>query len=379
MDVNFTEEQEMLRKAAKAFLVKECPKSVVRQLEEDEKGYSPEIWEKMTGLGWTGLVIPEKYDGMGMTFQDLTVLMEEMGANILPGPFFCTMIEGAMPILLYGSEEQKKELLPKIATGKLIVTMAFLEGHGNCKASQISCKAVPKGDSYVINGTKLFVEQANVADRLICVTRTGETASVEDGITLFIVDAGTAGVACEVMPTMGQEKLCEVRFTDVVVPKNSILGGQDKGWPVVERIIRQASIAKCAESIGGMQSCLDMTVAYSKERVQYNRPIGSFQVLQHVMADMWILTLTGKYLVYMAAWMESEGMNSAKEASMAKAYVNEAYKWVSTKAVQLHGGIGTSREHDIGLYYRRAKTADLAFGGTDFHRDLVATGIGMRG
>jgi len=378
MDVNFTEEQEMLRKAASEFLAKECPKSKARELEEDDKGYSPEIWGEMAGLGWMGLVIPEEYDGMGMTFQDLTVLLEAMGANITPGPFFCTTVEGAMPILLAGSPEQKKELLPKIASGELILTMALLEGDCLYKAGQIRTMATPNGDGFTVNGTKLLVEQACNADYLLCVTRTGDGASDEEGITVLIIDARTPGIECEVIPTIGLDKLCEVRFKDVAVPKQNVLGEPDKGWPLVARVIQQGAIAKCAESIGGMQTCLDMTVAYTKERVQYNRPIGSFQALQHVMADMWIYTQTSKYLVYMAAWMASEGMPCAKEVSTAKAYVNEAYKWVGTKAIQLHGGIGTSREHDIGLYYRRAKAADIAFGSTDFHRNLVADGAGLR-
>jgi len=378
MDIAFTEEQEMLRSTASDFLAKECPKTLVRELEEDEeKGYSPEIWKKMAELGWMGLVIPEEYEGMGMTFQDLAIILEEMGRNILPGPFFCTVVEGALPILDFGSDEQKSEFLPKIASGELILTMAHLEANGVYGASGIAAKAAAKGDSFVINGTKLFVEMAQVADYLICVTRTKEGASAEDGITLFIVDARSPGISCKVIPTIGMDKLCEVRFEDVTVPKTNMLGELDKGWPIVERVMERGAVAKCAESLGGIQASVDMTVAYSKERVQYDRPIGAFQALQHIMADMWITLQTTKYLVYEAVWMESEGLDCAKMAAMAKAYVNEAYKWVTERAVSLHGGIGTSRDHDVGLYYRRAKAADIAFGGTDFHREVVAKEIGL--
>ena len=377
MDRTFTEEQEMLRKSASDFLATECPKTKVGELEEDEKGYSPEIWKKMAGLGWMGLVIPEEYDGMGMTFQDLTILLEQMGRNILPGPFTTTVVEGAIPILEAGSEEQKRELLPKIANGESIFTMAILEPSGLYDASGIAVKATAQGDSFVIKGTKVFVEMANVADYLICVTRTKEGPSPEDGITLFIVDAKAPGVHCEVIPTIAMDKLCEVRFEDVAVPKKNMLGELDKGWPIVQRVTQKGAIAKCAESIGGMQAAVDMTIAYCKERVQYDRPIGAFQALQHIMADMWIVTQTSKYLVYQAAWMESEGVPCAMEVAMAKAYVNETYKWVTERAVSLHGGIGTSREHDIPLYYRRAKAADTVFGSTDFQRELVASRIGL--
>jgi len=378
VDISFTEEQEMLRNTASDFLAKECPKSMVRELEEDEeKGYSPELWKKMAELGWMGLVIPEEYDGMGMTFQDLAIILEEMGRNILPGPFFCTVVEGALPVLDFGSDEQKSEFLPKIASGELIFTMAHLEASGVYGASGIAAKAAAKGDSFVINGTKLFVEMAQVADYLICVTRTKEGASPEDGITLFIVDARSPGISCKVIPTIGMDKLCEVRFEDVTVPKANMLGELDKGWPIVEKVMEGGTVAKCAESLGGIQASVDMTVAYSKERVQYDRPIGAFQALQHIMADMWITLQTAKYLVYEAVWMESEGLACAKMAAMAKAYVNESYKWITERAVSLHGGIGTSRDHDVGLYYRRAKAADIAFGGTDLHREAVAKEIGL--
>jgi alkylation response protein AidB-like acyl-CoA dehydrogenase len=378
MDIAFTEEQEMLRSTASDFLAKECPKTLVRELEEDEeKGYSPEVWKKMAELGWMGLVIPEEYDGMGMTFQDLAIILEEMGRNILPGPFFCTVVEGALPILDFGSDEQKSEFLPKIASGELIFTMAHLEANGVYGASGIAAKAAAKDDSFVISGTKLFVEMAQVADYLICVTRTKEGASPEDGITLFIVDAKSPGISCKVIPTIGMDKLCEVRFEGVTVPKANMLGELDKGWPIVEKVVERGATAKCAESLGGIQASVDMTVAYSKERVQYDRPIGAFQALQHIMADMWITLQTTKYLVYEAVWMESEGLPCAKMAAMAKAYVNEAYKWVTERAVSLHAGIGTSRDHDVGLYYRRAKAADIAFGGTDLHREAVAKEIGL--
>lgn len=376
MDLRFTEAQEMLRKTARDFLSTECPKTKVRELEEADEGYSPETWQKMAELGWMGLIIPEEYEGMGVTFQDLIVLLEEMGRNILPGPFLSTTVS-TFPILEVGTEAQKREFLPKIARGELVLTSALLEVSGTFDASGIATKAMPKEGDFIINGTKLFVEMAHVADYLICATRTKEGVSPEEGITLFMVEAKAPGISCEVMPTIGMDKLCEVRFEDVLVPGKNLLGELDKGWAVVEKTLEKGAIAKCAESIGGMQACVELTVAYSKDRVQYDRPIGAFQALQHIMADMWIAMETSRYLVYEAAWMESEGLPCAKEVSMAKAYVNEAYKDVTKWAVRLHGAIGTSRDHDIPLYYRRAKAVDTAFGSTDFHNKLVAEKIGL--
>jgi len=376
MDLRFTETQEILKKMARDFLTTECPKTLVRKLEQSEEGYSPEVWKKMAELGWMGLIIPEEYGGMGYTFQDLVVLLEEIGRNILPGPLIAT-ITSTFSILEAGTEEQKKELLPKIAQGELILTTALLEGDGVFDASGISVKATPKGDDFVINGTKLFVEMAHVANHIICVTRTKDGTTSEKGTTLFIVDSKTPGISCEVMPTTAADKLCEVRFKDVSVPKKNILGKIDEGWPIVEMMLRKGAIAKCAESLGAIETCVEMTVAYSKERVQYDRPIGAFQAVQHKIADMWTAMETSRYLIYEAAWMESEGLPCAKEASMAKAYVNEVYMDTAKWAVRLHGAIATSADHDIPFYYRRSKAADTAFGGTDFHREIVAQKMGL--
>jgi alkylation response protein AidB-like acyl-CoA dehydrogenase len=375
MDLRFTEAQDILRKMARDFLTTECPKTLVRELEKSDKGYSPELWKKMAELGWMGLVIPESHEGMGYSFQDLTVLLEEAGRNILPCPLIPTVVS-SFSILEAGTDEQKKEFLPKIASGNLILTLALLEAEGSFEPSGVSLKATPKGDDFILHGTKLFVEMATIADYMVCVTRTKEGTD-KKGITLFLVDAKSSGIQCEVIPTIASDKLCEVRFEDVAVPKKNMLGELDEGWPIVEMMLRKGAIAKSAESVGAMQTCIDMTVAYSKERVQYERPIGAFQALQHLMANMWISMQTGRYLVYQAASMESEGQPADKEASLAKAYINEVYKDVAQWAIRLHGGIATSYDHDIPLYYRRSKAADTAFGGTDYHRELVAQRIGL--
>lgn len=378
MNLDLTEEQEMLRSSARDFLTKECPKSLVRKLEEDEKGYSPELWSKMADLGWMGLVLPEDYGGQGMGFMDLIILLQEMGRNIVPGPFFCTVVLGSLPILSAGTEEQKKEFLPKIAKGELIMTLAFTEPSARYDAAGVKTKAVAQGDNFVINGTKLFVENAHIADYMICVTRTQKGATPEDGITLFLVDAKSPGIKCEVMPTIGADKLCEVMFKNVKVPKKNMLGKLNEGWPMLSKTLEQATIAKCAEMVGGQEAALDMTLAYVKERVQYGRPIGSFQVIQHYCANMWMNVETSRDILYKAAWSVAEGLpTSSTEVAVAKGWINEAYKFVTERAVQCHGAIGTTRDHDIGLYYRRAKSGELAFGDSDFQRELVAQRLGI--
>ncbi len=376
MDLRFTEQQEILKKSARDFLTKECPKAKVRELEKDPKGYDPAIWQKMAELGWLGFNIPEDYEGMGYSFEDLNMHIEEVGKNILPGPYISTVVN-TFAITAEGTEEQKKEFLPKISNGQLILTLAWLEENGQYDPSGITLKAAHKGNDYVLNGTKMFVDCAHVSDYMIVVARTKDGAG-EDGVTLLLVDSKSAGIKTEVIPTIASDHLCQVVFKDVAVPAKNVLGKVDKGWATLQMLIRKGSILKSAESLGGLQAVVDMTVAYSKERVQYDRPIGAFQALQHKMSDMWIAMGTCKYLLYEAAWMETEGMPNTKEASMTKAYINEAYKLVSALGVKLHGGIGTSSDHDVPLYYRRAKAADTVYGSTDYHREMVAQQIGLK-
>ncbi len=377
MDLDLTEEQEMLRTSARDFLTKECPKTLVRQLEEDEKGYSPELWRKMAELGWMGLVLPEKYNGMGMGFMELVILLQEMGRNILPGPFFSTVVLGSMTILSAGTEKQKEQYLPRIASGKMILTMALTEPSARYDAAGVETKAAARDHDFVINGTKLFVENAHIADHLVCVTRTKQGTAPEKGISLFIVDAKTPGIKCEVMPTIGADKLCEVVFKDVRVPRDNMLGDLDKGWPIVAKTLEHAAIAKCAEMVGGAEASLDMTLDYVKQRVQYNRPIGSFQVIQHYCANMWTNVATSRNLLYKTAWKLGENLATPGDVAATKAWINQAYNFVTERAIQCHGAIGLTRDHDIGLYYRRAKAGELAFGDTDFQRELVAQQMGL--
>jgi alkylation response protein AidB-like acyl-CoA dehydrogenase len=377
MDLDLTEEQEMLQTMARDFLTKECPKALVRELEEDEKGYSPELWRKMAELGWMGLVLPAEYDGMEMGFMDLIILLQEMGRNILPGPFFCTVVLGSLPIFSAGTDEQKKEFLPKIASGEMILTMALTEPNGRYDAAGVETKAVAQGDSFVISGTKLFVENAHIADYMICVARTTEGATPEEGITLFLVDAKSPGIKVEGIPTMADDKLCEVVFENVSVPRNNMLGELDNGWSIVARTLEQATMAKCAEMVGGAEAALDMTLNYVKERVQYNRPIGSFQVIQHYCANMWTSVVTSRNILYKTAWKVGEGLPATGDVAAAKGWINQAYTFVTERAVQCHGAIGLTRDHDIGLYYRRAKAGELAFGDTDFQKEIVAQQMGL--
>jgi len=377
VDLGLSEEQEILKTSARDFLAKECSKELVKELDESDTGYSAEMWQKMAELGWMGLVFPEEYGGSGGTFLDLVVLLEEMGYNILPGPFFSTVVLGGLPILSAGSEEQKKEILPRIANGEAILTMALTEPSASYEASAIAVKASPRGDEYIINGTKLFVPDANVADYLLCAAKTKETANPEEGITIFVVDAKSPGIKCTLLKTLARDKQNEVIFDNVSVPKSSILGELDRGWPIVKDILEKAAVAKCAEMVGGAQAALEMAVDYAKERVQFGHPIGSFQAIQHYCANMVTDVDGARYITHEAAWMVSEGLPAIKEVAMAKAWVSDAYQRVTLLAHQIFGAIGFTMDHDLHLYYRRAKVGAQAFGDSDFQREIVAGELGL--
>ena len=251
MDFALSQQQEMLRNTARDFLVKECPKTLVREMEQDEKGYSPELWKKMAELGWMGLVFPEAYGGSGLSSLDFTILLEEMGRALVPGPFLSTVVCGGLTILRWGSEEQKRELLPKIAKGELILSLALTEASASYDAADITVRAVPEGDDYVISGTKLFAADAQVADYLLCVTRTKDGDDRQKGITLFLVDAKSPGISCALLKTFTADKQCEVVFDKVRVPKSTMLGELDRGWEIAEDITEQAAFALCPWMVGG--------------------------------------------------------------------------------------------------------------------------------
>ncbi len=377
MDFALSEEQEMLRKMSRDFLQNECPKSLVREMEEDEKGYSPELWKKMAGLGWMGLVFPEEYGGEGLDFLDLTVLIEELGRALVPGPYLSTVVYCGLPILAAGTDEQKREFLPKIAKGDLILSLALTEPSASWDAAGITVKATPEGDDFVISGTKLFISDAHIADCLLCVTRTKESGDAEDGITLFLVDAKSPGISCTALRTIASDRQFEVVFDKVRVPRKNMLGEPDHGWAVVKEMLPKATLAQCALMVGGAQQVLEMTVNYAKERVQFGRPIGSFQAIQHKCADMATDVDGCRFIAYQAAWKLSEGLPCALEVSMAKAWVSEAYRRTCVEGHQIHGGIGFIKDHDMQLYYRRAKASELMFGDADYHRELVAQQIGL--
>jgi alkylation response protein AidB-like acyl-CoA dehydrogenase len=373
MDLGLSEEQGLLKNAARDFLEKECPEAFVREMEEDERGYTPEFWQKMAAQGWQGIVIPEQYGGTGMTFTDLIVLLEELGRAVVPGPFISTVVLGTMPILEAGTEEQKQKFLPKIAAGQLIMTLALTEPSAKWDADGVAMPAKAEGDSFVLSGTKLFVPDAHVSDYMVVAVRTKESENPEDGVTLLLVDSKSAGIEFTVLKTIAADKQCEVAFNEVRVPKANVLGEVDKGWPIIQGVKSKATVAACAYLVGLSQMDFDTSLDYAKERIQFGRPIGSFQAIQHKFADMIIDVDGSRFITYKAAWGLQENEPDAEMlVSMAKAWCNEATRRVVAHGQQIHGGIGFTKDYKIELYFRRQKWMELMWGDADYHRELVA-------
>jgi alkylation response protein AidB-like acyl-CoA dehydrogenase len=377
MDFGFNADQEMLRATARKFFENECTSEFVRARMAEDGGFTEDFWTKLAEQGWLGLVYPEQYGGAGLGFVDLTVLMEEMGRAVMPGPFFSTLLLGGLTIFEAGSDAQKKEWLTKIAEGQARVSLAWTEPSARWDAAGVTTTAAPSGGGFTLSGTKLFVPDAHVAHALVVVARTRDAG--EDGISLFVVPTNAKGVSITLLPTMDQtRKLCEVKLDHVAVPASALLGAKDGGWLPLARVVQRATVALCAEMCGGAQKVLDMTTEYAKIRIAFGKPIGSYQGVKHKAADMLVEVENAKSLTYYAAWAVDENVpEAALAASMAKAYASDAFRKVAGAGIQLHGGIGFTWEHDLHLYFKRAKSSEFTFGDATYHRERVAQLINL--
>jgi alkylation response protein AidB-like acyl-CoA dehydrogenase len=374
MNFGFNEEQELLRSTARKFFDNECASEVVRKLMDGPEGMTPDLWKKIAEQGWTGLIFPDEHGGMDLGFVDLVVLMEEMGRAVVPGPFFSTVLLGGLALLEAGTDAQKKAWLPKIASGEARATLGWMEPSAELGARGLTLQATAKGAGFTLDGTKLFVHDAHTADVIVVAARTGSGKSPEEGISLFLVPKGTPGLSVTLLPTMDQtRKLCEVGLKSVALGADALMGPAGSGWAPLARVIDRATVALCAEMCGGAQKVLEMTVEYAKIRQAFGRPIGSYQGVKHKAADMLVDVENSKSITYYAAWAMDEGVPEGPLAvSMAKAYVSDAYRRVSGAGIQLHGGIGFTWEHDLHLYFKRAKGSEFTFGDATWHRERVA-------
>jgi alkylation response protein AidB-like acyl-CoA dehydrogenase len=374
MNFGFNEEQELLRSTARKFFDNECASVTVRKLMDGPEGMTPDLWKKIAEQGWTGLIFADEHGGMALGFVDLVVLMEEMGRAVVPGPFFSTVLLGGLAIREAGTDVQKKAWLPKICSGEARATLAWMEPSAELGARGITLQAAAKGAGFQLSGTKLFVQDAHTADVIVVAARTASGKSPEEGVSLFLVPKGTPGMSVTLLPTMDQtRKLCEVGLKDVVLGAEALMGQAGSGWAPLARVIDRATVALCAEMCGGAQKVLEMTVEYAKIRQAFGRPIGSYQGVKHKAADMLVDVENSKSITYYAAWAMDEGVPEGQLAvSMAKAYVSDAYRRVSGAGIQLHGGIGFTWEHDLHLYFKRAKGSEFTFGDATWHRERVA-------
>ena len=377
MDLGLTETQEMVRVTARDFFERECPTTLVRRMEEDELGYPPDLWEQMASLGWMGLVFPEEYGGVGGTLTDLAVLAEEMGRALVPSPFIASVVLAGLPILDAGTADQRNQLLPNLVSGASMATTAFTEESAKYSADGIQLTASGSTDGYPLNGSKLFVDYAHVAEHLLVPVRTDSSGKAEEGITVLVVPRTASGVGITPLTSLARDKQSAVSFENVLVPSSSVLGEVNRGWSVVKRALDRATVIHCAESVGGAQRVLEMTVAYVKQRVQFGRPIGSFQSVQHSCADMVIAIDAARLATYQALARLEYGVPADRELALAKLLTNHAYKWTTLEAQQLHGGIGFMEEYDLQMWTRRAKVAELKYGISPPHRETFARSMGL--
>jgi len=376
MDFAFSEEQEMLRSSTRDFLEKECGPKVVRKAFEGDDAHDPALWKKIADLGWTALAIPEEYGGTG-TFLDLIVVLEECGRALLPGPYFATMGLAVPALIEAGTEAQKKEALGAIAEGKARATLAFTEPSGRWDAAGVTLAATPVGAGWKLEGVKLFVPDAAGADYTVVAARTkGEG---EEGISLFLVKGRPKGMTVNPLQTLDMSRRWnEVRFDGVELDADALMGAPHKAWPVLKRSLEWATAALCAEMVGGAQRVLESSTEYAKTRHQFGKPIGIYQAVSHKLADMLVLSESGRSATYYAAWaVEADAPDRSLASSMAKAYVSDAYRKIAGDGIQVHGGIGFTWEHDMHLYFKRAKASEVTLGDATYHRELVAQALDL--
>jgi alkylation response protein AidB-like acyl-CoA dehydrogenase len=371
MNFAFSEEQEELRNIVRQFLEAKSPESAVREQMETERGYDPDVWSQMAEqLGLQSLIVPEEFGGQGFGYVELIVVLEEMGRALLCAPFFSTVVLATNTLLQAGDDDAKAAHLPGIASGETIATLAITEPNGKWDESGIEATATNDGGTWKINGTKSFVIDGHTADLIIVAAKTGA------GTSLFTVAGDAAGLTRTALATMDQTRKQAKLDLDGV--EATLLGTDGAGWDTLSTVLDLAAVGLAAEEVGGAQYVLEMAVQYAKDRVQFGRPIGSFQAIKHKCADMLLEVESAKSAAYYAGWCASELNDELPAvASLAKAYCSDAYFHAAAENIQIHGGIGFTWEHPAHLYFKRAKSSELLFGDPSYHRELLAQRIGI--
>lgn len=373
-DLVLTEEQQLLQSTAADFAKQSLPVSRLRALREaDGIGFAPEQWQAMGTLGWPGIVLPEEFGGLGLGYADAVVVLEELGKVLAPEPFLSTVLLAGNAILLGGSVSQKNEWLPRVAHAEVVLALAHHEPRARHRLHHVTTKAIADGDGFRLTGVKDIVLDGAAAERLVVSARTSGGDDDRDGITLFLVDPHASGVSVARQQLVDHRSAAVVRLDGVRVGKDALIGSVGQGAQVLDATVDRALVGLCAEMLGGMVRAFEMTLAYLKERKQFGVVIGTFQALKHRAARMFIETELGRSAVMAAARAIDDGSADAPAlASMAKARLSEGYVLVASEAVQMHGGIGMTDEHDVGFYLKRARAAEILLGDAPYHRDRYA-------
>ena len=372
MDLKLTENQQMVKQAARSFLDREAPKDVLVGLQGSETGIDPATWQTAAEMGWLGMLIPFQYGGNENSLTDAAVLFEELGHGPLPGPFFSSGVLGALTILEAGTDEQKSAILPGVASGRSILTLALNEPNASWGPQGINLTAEKRGSDYVLNGVKLFVPDAVAATHLIVAVRTGTEL---EAVSLLLVDKSTAGVSARVLPGfIGWQ--CEVRFDNVTIPAANLLGGaENSGWTVLSSVLEKATPILCAYQVGGCQAVFDMSVGYSQTRVQFGVPIGKFQRVQDHIVKLVNHLDSARWTTYEALWKLDTGRPATASVHMAKAVASEGYLEACNAAHEVHAGIGSSQEYGLVKHTQMSRTLFHVLGDPKWHKRRMADAL----
>ncbi len=372
LDLQFSPEQEMLRETVRGVCASTSPLGVVRQLEDDPIGYSPDLWKQLAHLDLIGLQLPEEFGGSGMSTLENVVLYEEFGRSLAPSPHFVSSILSGGALARAGSQEQKEAWLPRIVTGEAILTPAWLEPESGFKAQGVQLRAVADGDGFLLSGTKRHVVFARAATALVVLARTGDAPEAVD---LFLVETTAPGVTLTQQLSISSDTQYRVDFDQVRVTAGDRIGPEASGWSTWDSVMHDGIILAAAQAVGGAQYAMDITVQYAKDRQQFDKPLGAFQALAHYLADATTAVDGAEVLVHEAAWARSEGRSVARLAPMAKLFACQTFRDVTATAQQIFGGIGFTVEFDIQLYFRRAKQLQITWWDTRYLEELVAAAV----
>jgi alkylation response protein AidB-like acyl-CoA dehydrogenase len=375
MDLGLSEIQKMLQETSRDYLVENCTMDFIRAMESDQIGISDEIWKNMADMGWLGLMIPDEYGGSGFNFDDMSILLEEMGKVGLSGPFFSTSVIGVQALLLSGDEAQKKEVLPKIASGNLKISLAFNEKTGSFEKSEVTnTNSIKNNDGWTLNGEKYFVNDAIGADYFIVAS----SSENKNGLSIFLVPSNTEGIEIKKMESIGGDKIYKVDFQEIKLLDSQLLGKEGEAWDILLKIFNYGAIGKTSEMSGAAQKVMNITLDYIKDRKQFDRPIGSFQAVQHHAADMAILTKVSTQFSRKAAWKLSNEEDSNIDVHRAKSYVSNAYHDLCQISHQLHGAIGYTWDYDLQIFTRKMQHQKLAYGDSNFHQKKISNLLNLK-